>query len=299
MASYSIADMRAIAPFYAAKLKAAGIRSTAKLLERAAYAKTAQRAREAHQYPDATLILDWANIADLTRVPGIALDYAELLFAAGVDTVQDLGRRNAANLVARMIAVNAQKSAWSRCRARSASRAGSRPRRSCHAAWTTRGRRGLRLAAADRRTYNATWPIRDIRALPTRSKRGAYWSKNRWRAAIFRRSARARMTASRSSRSMPPAGDVSPLAGRASERWTVVQTVDDPDPERANEQALADLKGGAAGLVAAVCRIADSPAASGLPSQPTPCLGRLTALTWPQSRSASSRTASPRRRRAA
>ena len=36
MASYSIAEMRAIRPFYAGKLKAAGIRSTTKLLERAA-----------------------------------------------------------------------------------------------------------------------------------------------------------------------------------------------------------------------------------------------------------------------
>jgi hypothetical protein len=108
MASYSIADVRAISPFYAAKLKAAGIRSTTKLLERANTPKLRKELAQLTNIPP-QLILDWANIADLTRVSGIAADYAELLTAAGVDTVRDLKRRNAAKLVARMIAVNEKK----------------------------------------------------------------------------------------------------------------------------------------------------------------------------------------------
>lgn len=108
MASYPIAGMRAIAPFYAAKLKAVGIRSTAKLLERAATPKLRKQLAEATNIP-MNLILDWVNIADLTRVRGIALDYAELLAAVGVDTVRDLKRRNAATLVARMTELNARK----------------------------------------------------------------------------------------------------------------------------------------------------------------------------------------------
>ncbi len=105
MASYSIADMRAIQPFYASKLKAAGIRSTSKLLECAATPRLRKSLSESTEIP-IPLILDWANIADLTRVSGIALEYAELLVAAGVDTVRDLSRRNAANLVARMEVAN-------------------------------------------------------------------------------------------------------------------------------------------------------------------------------------------------
>ena len=101
MASYSIAEMKAIAPFYAGKLKAAGIRSTTKLLERAATPKLRKELAQVTNIP-MQLILDWANIADLTRVPGIALDYAELLVAAGVNTAKDLGRRNSKNLVASM-----------------------------------------------------------------------------------------------------------------------------------------------------------------------------------------------------
>ncbi len=108
MASYSIAEMHAIAPFYASQLKAAGIRSTAKLLERAATPKLRKELALATNIP-MQQILYWANIADLTRVPGIALDYAELLAAAGVNTVKDLGRRNSANLVARMTELNMQK----------------------------------------------------------------------------------------------------------------------------------------------------------------------------------------------
>jgi hypothetical protein len=106
MANYPIADIRAISPYYAAKLKSAGIRSTAKLLERSSTPRLRKQLAQLTNIPTG-LILDWANIADLTRVPGVALDYAELLSAIGVDTVRDLRRRNASNLVARMAALNA------------------------------------------------------------------------------------------------------------------------------------------------------------------------------------------------
>jgi hypothetical protein len=89
-------------------LKSAGIRSTTKLLERASTPRLRKQLSERTNIPS-SLILDWANIADLTRVRGIALDYAELMTAIGVDTVRELRRRNAANLVARMTALNASK----------------------------------------------------------------------------------------------------------------------------------------------------------------------------------------------
>lgn len=108
MASYSIADMRAIGPFYVPKLKAVGIRSTTKYLERAATAKGRRLLAEATGIPPEH-ILRWANLSDLMRVRGIAEDYAMLLDAAGVDTVKELKRRNAANLVARLAEINARK----------------------------------------------------------------------------------------------------------------------------------------------------------------------------------------------
>jgi hypothetical protein len=108
MASYSIAEMRAIGPFYVAKLKAVSIRSSTKLLERARTAKGRRVLAEQSGIPPGH-ILRWAHLADLMRVPGVAADYAELLTAAGADTVKELKRRNATNLVARMKDVNERK----------------------------------------------------------------------------------------------------------------------------------------------------------------------------------------------
>ena len=108
MASYPIAEIRAIGPFYEAKLKASGIRSTAKLLNRGKTAKGRKQLAEAAGIPPEN-ILRWVNMADLMRVRGVAADYAELLGSSGVDTVKELKRRNANNLVKRMVEVNAKK----------------------------------------------------------------------------------------------------------------------------------------------------------------------------------------------
>jgi predicted flap endonuclease-1-like 5' DNA nuclease len=55
------------------------------------------------------LILKFVNRADLHRVKGIGSEYADLLEAAGVDTVVELSKRKADNLVAKMTEVNEQK----------------------------------------------------------------------------------------------------------------------------------------------------------------------------------------------
>ena len=108
MASYSIAELRAIGPFYATKLKNVGIRSTAKLLDRGSTPKRRKQLSEQAGIPLES-VLKFVNLADLMRVPGIAADYSELLVAAGVDTVKELKRRNPARLVARLAEVNGKK----------------------------------------------------------------------------------------------------------------------------------------------------------------------------------------------
>ena len=52
------------------------------------------------------LILKWANHADLFRIKGVGSEYAELLEAAGVDTVPELAKRKTNNLVVKMAEVN-------------------------------------------------------------------------------------------------------------------------------------------------------------------------------------------------
>ena len=44
------------------------------------------------------LILEWVNHIDLERIKGIGWEYADLLEAAGVDTMPELAQRNADNL---------------------------------------------------------------------------------------------------------------------------------------------------------------------------------------------------------
>ncbi len=60
--------------------------------------------------------------------------------------------------------------------------------------------------------------------------------------------------------------DVYPLPSREPGPWKIVQIVDDTDAERANEQALDDLEGGATGLA---LRFAGAPSAAGFGLPPT------------------------------
>lgn len=48
----------------------------------------------------------WVHHADLLRVRGVGAEYAELLVAAGVETIRDLRRRNPTALVAKIISMN-------------------------------------------------------------------------------------------------------------------------------------------------------------------------------------------------
>lgn len=54
-------------------------------------------------------LLRWVNMADLYRINGVGQEYAELLEAAGVDTVLELAQRVPVNLLEKMAAANAQK----------------------------------------------------------------------------------------------------------------------------------------------------------------------------------------------
>ncbi len=108
MSSYSIIDIEGIGVSYKKKLQKVGIRTTGKLLERAATPKGRRQLAEESGI-DEGRILKWANMADLMRIKGVAEEYSELLEAAGVDTVKELKRRNATNLVEKMAEVNAKK----------------------------------------------------------------------------------------------------------------------------------------------------------------------------------------------
>ena len=93
---------------YEQKLKEAGIISVEKLLESCSSKKSRAKLAENSGITE-KLILKWANYADLFRIKGVGGEYAELLEAAGVDTVPELAKRKADNLAAKMAEVNSAK----------------------------------------------------------------------------------------------------------------------------------------------------------------------------------------------
>lgn len=104
----NIVEVEGIGATYAATLAAAGITTTEDYL--AAAASPADRqALVARTGIDPWLILEWANHVDLMRIDGVGSEYADLLEAAGVDTVVELSQRNPANLADTLAEVNGLK----------------------------------------------------------------------------------------------------------------------------------------------------------------------------------------------
>jgi predicted RecB family nuclease len=103
--SYPITDIDGIDGEAAAILKTVGIRSTERLLEAA---RTVRRRKMLALKTgfDEKRLLCWANVADRMRIKGIRKEYAELLQAAGVDTVKELKYRNPGNLAKAMAEAN-------------------------------------------------------------------------------------------------------------------------------------------------------------------------------------------------
>lgn len=106
--AYKIIEVEGIGEAYARKLEDAGIKTTDDLLERAKTSKGRTKLAEETGI-SGKLILKWANHADLFRIKGVAGQFAELLEAAGVDTVKEFRHRVAANLEPKLLEINDQK----------------------------------------------------------------------------------------------------------------------------------------------------------------------------------------------
>jgi len=101
-----IVEIEGVGPEYAAKLEAAGVKTTDDLLDRAAKSGGRKKLAEETGITE-KLILKWVNRADLVRIPGVGSEYSDLLEAAGVDSPAELIQRNAANLAATFQELNA------------------------------------------------------------------------------------------------------------------------------------------------------------------------------------------------
>jgi len=103
-----LSDIEGIGAVFSDKLEAAGINSIEALLENCCEKSGRQTLAEKTGVSE-KMILDWVNRADLARVKGVSTQYADLLEAAGVDTVPELAQRNAENLHKAMAEVNEAK----------------------------------------------------------------------------------------------------------------------------------------------------------------------------------------------
>ena len=106
--AYPLVKIESIGKRDAASLAAAGIRTTEDLLEVAARPKGRGALAEKTGIGEEKL-LDWANRADLMRIPGLSAELADLLAAVGVATVPGLKRQQPEQLAAALKAANGRR----------------------------------------------------------------------------------------------------------------------------------------------------------------------------------------------
>lgn len=104
---YPVKYMGGIGMAYAIRLEAAGIQSTEDLLRLCG----TRDGREQVSWTTGIheeVLLTWSHRADLMRVKGVGTQYAELLEAAGVETIDDLASRDPDELSRLLMEINAE-----------------------------------------------------------------------------------------------------------------------------------------------------------------------------------------------
>lgn|SRR5690606_16448995 len=103
-----ITMIEGIGPVNKEKLSAAGVTTVESLLEKGASKAGRAAIAEASGIGESQILV-WVNMADLFRINGVASQFAELLKAAGVDTVKELRTRNPENLHAALVKTQEEK----------------------------------------------------------------------------------------------------------------------------------------------------------------------------------------------
>ena len=106
--TYPITEIEGMSAFWASKLKSVGIRTTDALLE-AAQSVKGRKALAAKTGISEQQLLEWANVSDYMRIPGMGKAKVGLVRAAGVTTVRELALRNPSRLAQNMKDVNTKR----------------------------------------------------------------------------------------------------------------------------------------------------------------------------------------------
>jgi predicted RecB family nuclease len=103
--TYPISKLEGLSAVDAKKLRSVGIRTTDAYLEAASTSKGRKALAATTGFSEQQL-LEWANLADYMRIPGMGNGKTKLLRATGVTTVRELTHRNPARLAQAMKDVN-------------------------------------------------------------------------------------------------------------------------------------------------------------------------------------------------
>lgn len=106
--TYPLSELEGMTAFSSSKLKSLGIRTTDALLEAARTVK-GRKALSAKTAISEQQLLEWANVSDYMRIPGMGRAKVGLVRAAGVTTVRELALRNPARLAQNMREVNTRR----------------------------------------------------------------------------------------------------------------------------------------------------------------------------------------------
>jgi predicted flap endonuclease-1-like 5' DNA nuclease len=104
----NVKEIEGIGPSYAEKLKTVGVTTIPSLLKKGSTSQDRKELVEATGI-NGDMLLKWVNHADLIRIKGVGPEYAELLEAAGVDSVPELAQRVPQNLHQKMLECNTEK----------------------------------------------------------------------------------------------------------------------------------------------------------------------------------------------
>jgi hypothetical protein len=106
--TYPISEIEGMSAFWATKLKSLGIRTTDALLE-ATHSVKGRKTLAAKTGISEQQLLEWANVSDYMRIPGMGRAKVGLVRAAGVPTVRELALRNPARLAQNIKEVNTKR----------------------------------------------------------------------------------------------------------------------------------------------------------------------------------------------
>jgi predicted RecB family nuclease len=106
--TYPLSEIEGLTAYSASKLKSLGIRTTDALLEAARTVKGRKQLAAKTGISEQQL-LEWANFSDHMRIPGMGRAKVELIRAAGVTTVRELGLRNPSRLAQSMKDANTKR----------------------------------------------------------------------------------------------------------------------------------------------------------------------------------------------